>query len=71
MKYHSWVMTNADSGGVEAPGQQQYTEAMVVAVGSLSNLAQVLTCKMNVEATNAKTLLHIIFSQWTLLHTIK
>ena len=36
MKYHSWVMTNADSGGVEAPGQQQYTEAMVVAEGSLS-----------------------------------
>ena len=26
---------------------------------------------MNVEATTAKTLLHIIFSQWTLLHTIK
>ena len=25
---------------------------------------------MNVEATTAKTLLHI-FSQWTLLHTIK
>ena len=36
MKYHSWVMINADSGGVEAPGQQQYTEAMVVAEGSLS-----------------------------------
>ena len=26
---------------------------------------------MNVEATTAKMLLHIIFSQWTLLHTIK
>ena len=71
MKCHSCAMTSADNAGVEAPGQQQYTEAMVVAVGSLSNLAQVLTCKMNVEATTAKMLLHIIFSQWTLLHTIK
>ena len=71
MKRHSCAMTSADNAAVEAPGQQQYTEAMVVAVGSLSHLAQVLTCKMNVEATTAKMLLHIIFSQWTLLHTIK
>ena len=36
MKCHSCAMTSADNAGVEAPGQQQYTEAMVVAEGSLS-----------------------------------
>ena len=36
MKCHSCVMTSADNAAVEAPGQQQYTEAMVVAEGSLS-----------------------------------
>ena len=36
MKRHSCATTSADNAAVEAPGQQQYTEAMVVAEGSLS-----------------------------------